>query len=221
MIFPIGDDNIERGHPAIFSYGFIILNIAAFALQMSLPQGSFDQFFYTFGAIPANITSNQNLHTLVTGIFLHGGVWHLLGNMLFLWIFADNIEATIGNGRFVLFYLMGGVLASLAQIAVDPTSEVPIVGASGAIAAVMGAYIVMFPKSRIRMLFLIFFSSFYVPAYLFLGFWLLQNIFSGMGFSGDASVAWWAHIGGFAFGVIAGFYFRSRFLKVTDVDLYS
>ena len=146
---------------------------------------------------------------------MHGSWLHLLGNMLYLWIFADNIEAVIGNFRFVLFYLAGGLLASLAQVLIDPTSGIPVVGASGAIAAVMGAYFIMFPGSRIRMFFLIFFIVFYVPSWVFLGLWFVQQAISGFGVLGASpemgGIAWWAHIGGFAFGIVAGFYYREKF----------
>jgi membrane associated rhomboid family serine protease len=130
----------------------------------------------------------------------------------YLWIFADNIEAVVGNMRFLLFYLMGGLLAGVAQVVIAPDSTIPCIGASGAIAAVMGAYITMFPHSRVKMLFFIFFA-FYVPSWAFLGLWFVQQTMSGMGALGVSAadtggVAWWAHIGGFVFGWIAGRYFK-------------
>jgi membrane associated rhomboid family serine protease len=146
-------------------------------------------------------------------MFLHGSWMHLLGNMLYLWIFADNIEAVIGNFRFLMFYLAGGLIAGIMQVAIAPDSAIPCIGASGAISAVMGAYIVMFPKSRIRMLFLIFFFIFYIPAWVFLGYWFIQQIGSGLGVLGadTGGIAWWAHIGGFVFGLVSGYYYRIRF----------
>jgi membrane associated rhomboid family serine protease len=216
MVFPIGDDQIERGHTPIFSYSFIAINVAIFFWQFSMGEAG-DAFINNWGAIPNNISAGLNYETLITSIFMHGGWMHLLGNMMFLWIFADNIEATIGSGRFLLFYLLGGLAAGLAQIIIDPSSEIPCVGASGAIAAVMGAYIVMFPKSRVKMLFLLFFNVFYIPAWVFLGFWFAQQLTSGFGIfdvTGEAggNVAWWAHIGGFVFGLAAGFLFRLSYL---------
>lgn len=211
MLFPIGDENIERGHPAIFSYTFIALNVAVFLFQNSLPEGAQASFIEYYGAIPAEISSGIDLQTLFTSIFLHGSWMHLLGNMLFLWIFADNIEATIGNIKFLLFYIAGGLAAGLTQVLVEPSSLTPCVGASGAIAAVMGAYIVMYPKSRIKTLFFLFVV--YVPSWVFLGIWFTEQLFSGFQTMGmqthDAGgVAWWAHIGGFVFGLFSGRQFR-------------
>jgi membrane associated rhomboid family serine protease len=218
MLFPIGDDNIERGHPAIFSYLFLLVNVAVFIFQATMPEGTYASFIHTYGAIPNEISRGVDLPTLVTSIFLHGSWMHLIGNMIYLWIFADNIEAVVGNMRFVLFYILGGLAAGLVQVSIDPYSNIPCVGASGAIAAVMGAYIIMFPRSRIKMFLLLFFAVFYVPAWVFLGVWFGQQLSSGLGVLGlsgtDAGgVAWWAHIGGFVFGVLAGFYYRRRFVS--------
>ncbi len=217
MLFPIGDDNIEGGHPAVFSYLFFALNIGIFIFQISLPEGQQAGFVEHYGAIPAEISRGIDLETLFSSMFLHGSWMHLVGNMLFLWIFADNIEAVVGNFRFILFYLAGGLIAGLAQVVISPDSGVPCIGASGAIAAVMGAYIVMFPKSRVRMFFLLFFTVFYIPAWVFLGIWFAQQLSSGLGVLGmsaaDAGgIAWWAHIGGFAFGLLSGYYYRVQYL---------
>lgn len=211
MLFPIGDDNIKGGHFPLFSYGLIVLNVLVFIYQGM--QGSYQEgFVYQYGAIPAELLRGQHLYTLFTSLFLHGGLGHLLGNMLFLWIFADNIEATIGNRRFVLFYLMAGLAAQVAHIYFDPYSTIPTIGASGAISGVMGAYMVMYPASRVRVLFLIF--PFYIPAFLFLGIWIYMQFQSGMGVLEQAvqggGIAYWAHIGGFLFGLLAGLYYRSR-----------
>jgi membrane associated rhomboid family serine protease len=218
MVFPIGDDNIERGYKPIFSYLFLGLNVAIFLFQSTLPEGLQAGFVTNYGAIPAEISQGVDLQTLVTSMFLHGGWAHLLGNMLYLWIFADNIEATIGHVKFLIFYLLGGLAAGLAQVLVEPQSMVPCVGASGAIAAVMGAYIVMFPHSKVKMLFLLFFTVFYIPAWIFLGFWFAQQAMSGlnlMGLNGEdaGGVAWWAHIGGFVFGLFAGFLFKKSYIS--------
>lgn len=205
MIIPIGDENVKGGAKPIFSYSFIVINILIFVFQVSLGVEGYQNLLQDFGAIPNEISNREDLHTLLTSIFLHGGIMHLAGNMLFLWLFADNIEATIGNLHFLIFYLLGGFIASMAQIVFDPTSTLPTVGASGAISAVMGAYIVCFPKSKIKMLVLIFFRSFHISALLFLGFWFGQQIFSSFSVGLDSDqggVAWWAHIGGFAFGAI-------------------
>ena len=214
MLFPIGDDQVKGGHFPLFSYGFIVLNVVIFLFQTSLSPAQLNAFIFDYGSIPAETVRGEHLFTLVTSMFLHGGWMHLIGNMLFLWVFADNIEATIGNGRFLFFYLFGGLAAHAAHIYFNYDSGVPTVGASGAISAVMGAYLVMFPSSRIKMLFLVF--TFRIPALLFLLFWIWQQWLNGAAAlqvqtAESAGVAWWAHIGGFVFGVVAGFYYRSRY----------
>ena len=211
MIFPIGDDQVKNGHSPIFSYSFIALNILIYIWQSSMPWDVYDQFIYHFGAIPREIVEGNDLYTLLTSAFLHGSWMHLIGNMVFLWVFADNIEATIGSRRFLIFYLLGILASQAGHIFFNWYSEIPTVGASGAIAAVMGAYLVMYPRSRIRTL--VFFFFIRIPAFLFLGFWILQQSYSGvqnLNSMTGSGVAWWAHIGGFAFGVLAGFVFRSK-----------
>ncbi|MBK6931739.1 MAG: rhomboid family intramembrane serine protease [Saprospirales bacterium] len=219
MLFPVGDDNMDGGHSAVFSYLFLAVNAGLFIFQTALPEGAQAGFVKTYGAIPAEISRGIDPETLFSSMFLHGSWLHLLGNMLYLYIFGDNIEALIGSFRFVLFYLAGGLVAGMMQVFVSPDSVVPCVGASGAISAVMGAYIVLFPRSRIRMLFLLIFSVFYIPAWIFLGLWFVQQLISGLGVPGmsgaDAGgIAWWAHIGGFAFGLVSGYYYRAKY--VTD-----
>lgn len=215
MIFPIGDDNVKGGARPVFTYSFLVLNVVLFIMTATDPQRYSD----LFAANPCRISDGQSLYTIITSMFMHGGFWHLAGNMLFLWIFADNIESTIGNIRFLLFYVIGGVIAVYAHIIIGAGSGcIPLVGASGAIAAVMGAYLVMFPKSRIKMIFLI--KVFRIPAFIFLGFWIVQQLMSG--FSSlpvvkdmdGGGVAFWAHIGGFVFGVLAGFFFKNRYPKI-------
>jgi membrane associated rhomboid family serine protease len=222
MFFPIGDDQVKGGHFPIFSYGFIALNIIIFLFQASLPPAQLQAFIYEYGSIPAETTEGADLFTLITSMFLHGGWAHLIGNMLFLWVFADNIEATIGNMHFLLFYLLGGLAAHAAHIYFNWNSQVPTVGASGAISAVMGAYLIMFPTSRVKMLFFLF--VFRIPALLFLGFWIAQQWLAGTAAlstetAQSEGVAWWAHIGGFVFGVIAGFYFRFNYPR-PELEMY-
>jgi membrane associated rhomboid family serine protease len=205
MVFPIGDDQVKGGYFPFFSYAFIAVNVLVFLYQMSLPEAELGAFIDLYAAKPADIQDGRNLMSLLTSIFLHGGLMHLLGNMMFLWIFADNIEATIGNGRFLVFYLIGGLAAHAGHIYFNLGSEIPTVGASGAISAVMGAYLVMFPTSRIKMLVFIFITR--IPAFLFLGFWAWQQWSFGqqslVGTS-NSNVAWWAHIGGFLAGLACG-----------------
>jgi membrane associated rhomboid family serine protease len=219
MFFPIGDTNVERGSKPIFSYSFIIINILVFFYQVSLGSQLGSNFVYQYGNLPVELLHRQDLYTLVTSTFLHGGWMHLLGNMLFLWVFADNIEATIGSFKFVLFYISGGVIASLAHALLNTSSSIPCVGASGSIAACLGAYLIIFPKSQIKMLFLIFFTTFNVRAIFFLGFWIVQQFISGFGSLGvraeNSGVAYWAHIGGFLFGLTCGYMWRN---KVRTID---
>ncbi len=225
MLFPIGDDQVKGGYFPWFSYGFIVLCVLVFVLQMQTVDG----LFCRFGAIPNEVLQGHRLPTLVSSIFLHSNFQHLLGNMLFLWVFADNIEANINNRPFLVFFLIGGVVAALTHSLVTADfsdafccalcegcnsgfceGSVPMIGASGAISAVLGAYLVMFPGSRIKLLFLFFF--FRLPAFVFLVLWILLQLNNGLGaLQGDGGgVAWWAHIGGFAFGLLAGVYFRNH-----------
>ncbi|MGB3798546.1 MAG: rhomboid family intramembrane serine protease [Lewinella sp.] len=210
MFFPTGDDQVRGGHRPHFAYGLIALNVLIYAYQFSLGPEAGQAFVYEWGTIPQRIESGEGYHTLITSMFLHGGWLHLIGNMLYMWIFADNIEATIGSLKFVIFYFLGGIAAGLCHMYFNAGSPIPAVGASGALSAVMGAYIVMFPRSRVRGYF--FFFRVQVPAFIFLGFWFYQQSAAGFATLEDSSgtgIAWWAHIGGFVFGVLSGFYFRA------------
>ena len=214
-MFPIGDDQVRGGYRPIFAYAIIVLNVLVFIYQVTLSPTQLEQFIGAYGTVPAQITQGHQLISLFSSMFIHGGWMHLIGNMTFLWVFGDNIEAVIGNINFLVFYFIGGLAASAAHILSGPDSVVPAIGASGAIASVLGAYIVMFPASKIKILVIYFFRSFYMPAIFFLGIWIIQQLFNGF-FSLGASatqeqtsgVAWWAHIGGFAFGIVAGFVAR-------------
>ncbi len=225
MFFPIGDENVKGGYKPVFTYSLILINVLVFLFETNLQHEEAENFVIHFGNIPVELLSGQDVFTVFTSMFLHGGWMHLIGNMLFLWVFADNIEAVIGTFNFMLFYILGGVTATLIHAFFNPYSEIPVVGASGAISAVMGAYIVMFPASRIRVFIIFLFTSAYVPALLFLGIWIIQQIFAGIGSLGlgteeQGGVAWWAHIGGFLFGVLAGLIarknYRTRYRYVQD-----
>lgn len=227
MVFPIGDDQVVGGAKPIFSYSFIAINILVFLIQMSFQMTGGEawlrEFFTTYGALPIEITRGQDLHTLFTSIFIHGGWMHLIGNMLFLWVFADNIESSIGNVNFLLFYLLGGLAASLTHIYLDPNSTIPGIGASGAISACLGAYLILYPKSKIKMIVLFLFTSFKIPAVIFLVFWIGQQLLTGIGSlsvetSATQGVAWWAHIGGFVFGLLAGILIR-KIIKPLDLNV--
>jgi len=214
MVFPIGDTQVKGGYKPIFAYSFIAINVLIFFYEVSLGKG-INVFLHTYGSIPSEIMAGQDLYTLFTCMFLHGGWMHLIGNMMFLWVFGDNIEATIGSFKFVIFYLLGGLAASFTHIFFDAGSNIPSVGASGAIAAILGAYLVMFPKSIIQVWAL--FMRFKMPALAFLGLWFAQQLVAGFGEIGSTAdtvgVAWWAHIGGFVFGLVAGFLFKDMIRK--------
>ena len=173
-----------------------------------------DAFVARWSAIPARITSGQGLLTLITATFLHGGWMHIIGNMVFLWAFGPEIEDSMGRGRYLAFYLLGGVVAMLAQVIANPSSTIPNLGASGAIAAVMGAFIVTFPRDRIKaVLFVaIFFRVTLIPASLLIGFWfVIQLIDAGsVARVQTGGVAYLAHVGGFLFGVITARWFEDR-----------
>jgi membrane associated rhomboid family serine protease len=197
----------------------ILLNVIIFvsvyfsALVTKNPSLKLATFFQHYGLVPYEITTGKAIYpsikpawlTFISSIFLHGGWMHLIGNMLFFWIFGNNIEDYTGSIGFIFFYIIGGIVASFTQILTDPLSKVPVIGASGAIAAVMGAYFYLFPTARIKSLvFLFYFFTFVeVPAFIFLLLWFIMQLFSGFASFGSAiSVAVWAHIGGFIFGFL-------------------
>lgn len=219
MFFPIGDDQVKGGHRPFITYLLLAINVAVFIWQQRLPAQEMETVLQLYGSAPIDIIHGERLYSLFTSIFLHGSWPHLLGNMLFLWIFGDNIEATVGSGRFLLFYLLGAMAAHLGHIWFYADSTIPVVGASGAIAAIMGAYFVMFPGSRIIVWF--FFLTFRVSAFVFLGLWIFQQWLNGqeallLAASGGAGVAWWAHIGGFVFGLPMGLFYRFRWVSRED-----
>ena len=224
-MIPLRDRNPTRRTP-IITISLIVACFAAFALELSITAGGGDRalerFFERWGAVPADITAalesgnyfGRATLSMITSMFLHGGWLHILGNMLFLWIFGNNVEDRLGRIPFLIFYLVGGIAAALTQVVIDPHSTVPLVGASGAIAAALGAYIELFPGARI--LSLVFLGFFYqlleVPAVIILGFWFVLQLINGFGSFGagtaQGGVAFFAHIGGFALGVVVGLLLR-------------
>lgn len=188
----------------IMTIALIVVNVAIFIYQSTIPNLEVFIAEYALTAAAVDFTSIQTLYPFVTSQFLHGDWMHLIMNMWFLWIFGDNIEENLGRLGYVTFYLLGGVAAALLQYFFDTTSIIPMLGASGAISAILGYYLVRFPHHKVQTFF--YFSSVYLPAGLFLGLWFLIQITSGigsLGIGGDTGgVAWWAHIGGFVFGVI-------------------
>jgi len=239
-MFPISDDN-ERGHgPAFVSLAVIALNVFVFlVLQGAGASTEGAEFTYGYSAVPLEITSGVDLTepepvtvggetirvpqepgpspiwlTLFTSLFMHGGWLHLAGNMLFLWVFGDNVEHRIGHGLFLVFYVVAGILASFAQILVDTGSVIPTLGASGAISGVLGAYLVMFPTNRVLVLIIRF--PVWVPAIVVIGLWAVLQFVNGFGAIAvteetAGGVAYMAHIGGFVAGVLAGLVFRMLF----------
>jgi membrane associated rhomboid family serine protease len=203
-MIPIRDVIPSRTRPRV-TIGLIIINVLVFLFQSALTARSQDLFLLSFGLVPAAFS----IVTLFTSMFIHGGVAHLAGNMLFLWIFGDNIEDRLGHGRFLIFYLLCGVVAAFSQTALDPLSLTPMVGASGAIAGVMGGYLVLYPHSRVLMLFPFPPILFELPAVLFLAMWFVVQFLSGVGtlpmFGAPditGGVAFWAHVTGFLAGLV-------------------
>ena len=209
-MIPLRDVIPSRTTPVV-TIGIIVLNALVFLHQLTLSDRQLQVFVENYGVVPAYFS----WMTVFTSMFLHGGWLHFAGNMLYLWIFGDNVEDRFGHGRYLLFYLGSGAAAALAQTATAPSSFVPMVGASGAIAGVMGAYFVLFPHSRVlTAVFIVFFMDLIeIPAIFFLGIWFLMQFFSGVGSLGaDAAqggVAFWAHISGFAVGAVAGLVWRA------------
>ena len=230
-MIPLRDANPTRGRPVV-TYALIAICVAVFGIELWIQStdgdAGLERFVTQYGAVASRITEAPTpgaLLGLITSQFLHAGWLHLGGNMLYLWIFGNNVEDRFGRVRFLLFYLAGGIVAALTQIFTAPDSTGPLIGASGAIAAVLGAYLVLYPGARV--LTLVFLGFFYqliqVPAVIILAFWFLLQLVSGAaslgaGASGD-QVAFFAHIGGFLAGVVAGLVVRSmgRGGRVRDV----
>jgi membrane associated rhomboid family serine protease len=226
-MIPLRDDNPTRTFPAV-TIALIILNVLAFFYQYSIGLGT---SAFQFGLIPAELTQHVNLAyggrgtelppgvgvynldpawlTVFTSMFMHGSFMHILGNMWYLWIFGNNIEDAMGKGRFIAFYLLSGIAAAALQVVLGPGSEVPMVGASGAIAGVLGAYLLMYPGSRVLSIIPlgIVWLTREIPAWVVLGFWFVLQLISGLGALGmekTGGVAYAAHVGGFVFGLVFG-----------------
>jgi len=208
-MIPLRDVIPSRTTPYI-TLTIIALNAAAWIFEVALRPDVLPAFLQVYGVVPANF----HAPTLVTSMFLHGSWSHVIGNMWYLWIFGDNVEDRFGHFRYLVFYLFSGAVAALGQVMIDPFSTAPMIGASGAIAGVMGAYFVLYPRSRIltAIFVVIFMDLVEVPAIFFLGIWFVMQLLSGVGSIGaqamNGGVAFWAHIGGFAIGALAGAYWR-------------
>jgi membrane associated rhomboid family serine protease len=224
-VFPIGDDNPIRTTPYV-TYGLIAVNLLVFLYEISLPERGLNQFLSAWAVVPLQFTNElqgapaaalpmqpPEWSTFISSQFLHGGFMHLAGNMLFLWIFGNNVEDKLGSVKFLAFYLGCGILAGLTQWFFSMGSAVPSLGASGAIAGVMGAYIIRFPKAPVRTIIPPFFMfPFSLPAFVYLGIWFAQQAFysfatlatpTHVGMEGGG-IAYWAHAGGFVFGALLG-----------------
>ena len=242
MLLPIGDDKTGRGSVPFVVYAIIVLNAIVFLFfqQAGSETGPGARFTSGYSTVPYEITHNVDIVeprpirgavlqqapgpspiylTILFSMFMHGSWIHILGNMLFLWVFGDNVEDNFGHVKFTIFYLLAGTAATLAQIAVDPDSRIPTLGASGAIAGVLGSYLLMFPRNRVRSvlpLFGFFFTTVELPAVLVIGFWIVLQIFEqyrsfvSTAVSRGGGVAYMAHIGGFAAGAALTFLFRRR-----------
>lgn len=229
-MFPLGDDNSDRTITPIVNYVLIAVNILVFVFLQGL--GSNDKFTYAYATVPQEIVTNKDAYgpvfiqdpltqepvgqinlektpisvyiTLLTSMFMHGGIAHILGNMLFLFIFGDNLENKLGHARYLVFYLLCGIIASLAHVVMNMNSYIPSLGASGAISGVLGGYILLYPRNRVRVLLFNIFTQ--VPAFVAIGLWFVFQLVSGLGWLGGGSrvdgVAYAAHVGGFIAGLV-------------------
>ncbi|KPK48285.1 MAG: hypothetical protein AMJ77_00405 [Dehalococcoidia bacterium SM23_28_2] len=222
-MIPIGDSLRARTFPYV-NIAIIIACFLVFLYEVAF-ESNIDRLFFDWAVVPAELTEylgNPGDHPLrvlftpITAMFLHGGWFHIMGNMIFLWVFGDNVEDALGHLRYLAFYLLCGIAATAAQVWIDPNSPVPMLGASGAIAGVLGAYLVLYPRATIAALIMpFFFWTAYVPAFVLIGFWFLIQVFNGVasiGYAVGASegVAWWAHVGGFLAGFLLLWFFRPR-----------
>ncbi|MCB0215362.1 MAG: rhomboid family intramembrane serine protease [Chloroflexi bacterium] len=227
-MIPISDDRLEGAGRPYVTLALIAINVAVYlVLQPTIPAvGAIDRlpaeiaaFYDHWALVPARIAHGQALYTLLSAMFLHGGLGHLGGNMLYLWIFGDNVEEALGHGRFLLFYLFCGILAALLQVLLFPASETWTLGASGAIAGVLGAYLVLYPRAMVRVLFVLLWIRIgRLRASVLIAFWFAIQLWSGAGqlaLAGagggqEGGVAYWAHVGGFGAGFLIARSLRSR-----------
>lgn len=217
MFLPIGDDNRERRRTPIVTYILIALNVMVFLGQMSLG----DSFTVDWSVVPRKLLASPLTEwvTIFSAMFMHAGLAHIGGNLLYLWIFGDNVEDRLGMWLFAGFYLFCGVAATVAQVLVDPTSNIPNLGASGAIAGVLGAYLLLYPQQRVLVLF--GYRTIPIPAVIVIGLWFVLQVFGGFGqisATGEGGVAYMAHVGGFIAGVLAALPFRAG--RRADPQLY-
>ena len=207
-MFPIGDQNRQGHITPIVNYVLIAINVVVFLYQISLgSEEAIQSFINTYGVIPQEIVARQDLYTIFTSMFMHGGLVHLGGNMLYLWVFGDNLENIMGHKRYFIFYLLCGILSSLAHVFTTAflghNALIPALGASGAISAVLGGYMLLFPTRRVYIW--VFLTTISVPAFLSVGIWFIFQVINGLGALGGeeaGGVAYAAHIGGFVVGLL-------------------
>jgi membrane associated rhomboid family serine protease len=219
-MIPLRDVIPSRTTPYI-TITIIALNAVAWLYELALPRETLPLFLQIYGVVPADFS----VASLITSMFLHGSWMHIIGNMLYLWIFGDNIEDQLGHGRFIVFYLISGIAAALGQVAMDPYSTLPTIGASGAVAGVMGAYIVLYPHSRVLTLIPLwfYFEIIEIPAIFLLGVWFLIQLFSAGAIAATTTsdaggIAFMAHVAGFVVGIGGVFVFRKRRRRVEWVE---
>ncbi len=239
-MIPIKDDIPSRTYP-IINTTLIVVNVIAFFFELSLGD-KLELFLRTYGVIPIKyfysgirlddgsilfFSLEEKIIPLFTSMFLHGGWLHLISNMLYLWIFGDNVEDRMGHGRYIFFYILCGLAAAGTHIITNPDSEIPTIGASGAIAGILGAYMILYPNARVVVVIpiLFFWDVMKLPALFVLSFWFVTQLFQGtlalaVETTATGGVAWWAHIGGFVFGMIAVNIFKSKSRKPTYRDLW-
>ncbi|MGE5251696.1 MAG: rhomboid family intramembrane serine protease [Bacteroidota bacterium] len=210
-------DTLRPRRFALVNWLIILLNALVFYYELRLGNAGLERFIQTWGLVAPNLITHPDTAwpTIFTSMFIHGGWFHILSNMWVLFIFGDNIEDRLGHLRYLFFYLLSGVAAALLQSFILRESSMPMVGASGAIAGVLGAYLVLFPRARVASLvpILFIFTIVEIPAILFLAFWFISQLFSGLfvlNGGGGSGVAWWAHVGGFLFGMVAGLLLAPR-----------
>ncbi|HBG81658.1 TPA: rhomboid family intramembrane serine protease [candidate division CPR2 bacterium] len=209
-MFPLRDNIPSRKLPFV-TIGIILINIAVFVYELSLGNLGLEEFVLLYGLVPGNVDFNntETLYPFISSAFLHGGWLHIISNMWFLWVFGDNVEDYFGHFSFLFFYILSGIAAAIAQYIIDPTSTIPMIGASGAVAGVLGSYLLLFPRSKVLTLvfIFIFITAIEIPAPIMLGLWFALQVLSGIasldtGLVVGGLIAYWAHIAGFIYGLV-------------------
>jgi len=211
-MIPLYDESALSLKPPYVTLSLIGINVLVFMIMLF--SGNWESFLLKYGVIPKYIWQGENILTLFTAIFLHAGFFHLLGNMWFLWLFGDNLENNMGRMRFLVFYLLTGVIGNIIHVLIAPFKQftIPAVGASGAISGLLGGYLVLFPKNKIKAFMMVFYRPYFfsIPAFLYIGIWFFYQL---LYIGAPISIAYMAHIGGFISGIILVFFFRRKIIK--------